>query len=186
MGNRSNRYAPQGVYPTVGDDCWLAVCVRDEDDFAALCGVIGRDDLAKDASLQTAEGRRARHDELDEAIAKWAAPQDHITAANILQGAGVPAAPVMQNWEVAHDNHLHDRGFFQRIRHPVAGTYDFPGFPWIFGTTKLAIRYHAPAFAENNADVFHEVLDLDDDQIASLYREAVTSDEPIFAVGPSL
>ena len=42
----------------------------------------------------------------------------HVTAAEALQAAGVPAAPVLQNWELISDNHLHDRDFFVKTRHP--------------------------------------------------------------------
>jgi len=37
----------------------------------ALCGVIERPDLATDPALATAEGRRAREDELEAAISAW-------------------------------------------------------------------------------------------------------------------
>src|SRR3970282_2076269 len=73
LGNRAVDCAPQGVYPTFGTDCWLAVTVRDEHDFAGLCSVIGREDFEDDRSLETIEGRRARHDEIDDAIRAWAA-----------------------------------------------------------------------------------------------------------------
>ena len=92
----------------------------------------------------------------------------------------------MQNWEIVHDNHLHDRGFFERIRHPVAGTYDFPGFPWKFEITKPTIRYHAPLFAEHNGEVFAGTLGLNQSEIAALYEAGVTTGKPAFAAGPSL
>jgi len=186
IGNRSNAFAPQGVYPTAGEDCWLAVSVRDVHDLEALCDQVGCGDLGGLAGLSTPEARKAVETEVDGAIAAWAATRDHISAANELQSVGVPAAPVLQNWEIVHDNHLHDRGFFERIRHPVAGTHDFPGFPWRFELTKPTIRYHAPLFAEHNDEVFRGVLGLGDDAIAALYSDGVTSDDPVFAAGPSL
>ncbi|MDZ7727181.1 MAG: CoA transferase [Dehalococcoidia bacterium] len=111
---------------------------------------------------------------------------DHVTAANELQAAGVPAAPVMANWEVISDNHLHDRGFFQVIRHPVAGTHFFPGFPWRFEKTPTAVRRPAPLFAEHNREVFCDILGMSEDQVRRLYDEGVTGDEPIYAAGPQL
>ena len=70
-GNRHTRYAPQGCYPSVGDDAWVVLCVRSDDDWKALTKVIQRPDLGRDPELSTAEGRQAHHDELDKAISEW-------------------------------------------------------------------------------------------------------------------
>jgi crotonobetainyl-CoA:carnitine CoA-transferase CaiB-like acyl-CoA transferase len=186
MANRSAQYSPQDVYPTFGKDCWLALTVRDEQDWAALCAVIGRQEWAADPALRTAEGRRACQSEIDAAIRDWAATRDHIDAANALQAAGVPAAPVMPNWQIVSDNHLNDRGFFVKTRHPEAGTFPYPGFPWRFEKTPAQVRMHAPLFAEHNVPVFEDLLGLSDSEIEALYRAEVTSDHPIYAAGPSL
>jgi crotonobetainyl-CoA:carnitine CoA-transferase CaiB-like acyl-CoA transferase len=138
MGNRSPRYSPQNVYPTFGRDCWLALTVRDEQDWTALCAVIGRREWAADPALRTVEGRRACETEIEGVIRQWAAQLDHITAAESLQAAGVPAAPVMPNWEILSDNHLNERRFFVPTRHPEAGTFPYPGFPWRFEKTARA------------------------------------------------
>ena len=107
-------------------------------------------------------------------------------AAAALQEAGVPAAPVMPNWMVVSDNHLNDRGYFVTVRHPVAGTHVFPGFPWRFKHTAGAIARPAPLFAQHNREVFSELLDLDDAGIEALYAADATNDDPQYAAGPSL
>jgi crotonobetainyl-CoA:carnitine CoA-transferase CaiB-like acyl-CoA transferase len=186
MGNRSPRYCPQNVYPAVGRDCWLALTVRDDQDWAALCAVIGRQEWAGDPRLRTVEGRRDCEGEIEAAIREWCATRDHNAAAKALQAAGVPAAPVMQNWELISDNHLHDRHFWVKTRHPEAGTFWFPGFPWRFERTPPRVRMHAPLFAEHNRAVFRDVAELSDKEIDGLYAEGVTSDAPIYAGGPSI
>ncbi|MBI5948897.1 MAG: CoA transferase [Chloroflexi bacterium] len=186
LGNASPLYAPQGVYPTAGRDCWLALTVRDGRDFAALCGVIGREELARDPALATVEGRRARPDEIDAAIRGWAAARDHIAAAEALQAQGVPAAPVMPNWEIVTDNHLNDRGFFVNVRGETVGTFPFPGFAYRFEKTPGAVRLAAPRFAEHNHEVFSGLLGLSEAEIGALYAGGVTSDAPIYATGPGL
>jgi crotonobetainyl-CoA:carnitine CoA-transferase CaiB-like acyl-CoA transferase len=185
-GNSSLTMAPQGVYRCAGSDCWLALSVRDEADWRALAEAIGRRDLGDDPLLATVEGRRAREAEIAGAITSWAAKRDHITATDELQTAGVPAAPVMPNWQIASDNHLHDRGFFVDVRHPVAGTHRFPGFPWRLQKTPATIRRHAPIFAEHNREVFAGILGMNDEEVAALYAAGVTAREPIYQAGPSL
>ncbi len=186
LGNASPLYAPQGVYPTAGRDCWLALTVRDGRDFAGVCEVIGREEMARDPGLATVDGRRARSAEIDAAIRAWAAARDHISAAEALQAKGVPAAPVMPNWEIVTDNHLNDRGFFVKVRGETVGTFPFPGFPWRFEQTPAAVRMAAPRFGEHNTEVFRALLGLSEAEVAALYADGVTSDAPIYAAGPGL
>ena len=186
IGNASPVHAPQGVYPCAGEDHWLALTVRDERDFAALAEVIGEPELAADPALATVEGRREAADAIDAAIAAWARERTVTGAAAALQAAGVPAAPVMPNWMVVSDNHLNDRGYFVPVRHPVAGTHVFPGFPWRFAETPGAIARPAPLFAQHNREVFAGLLGMSDSEIAALYAAGATNDEPEYAAGPSL
>ena len=187
---RANRWDPRSwvhdVFPTAGTDCWLAIDARTEEEWRALCSVIGRPDLAEDAELASCEGRARRWEEVREAITAWSLTLDHLRAAETLQRAGVPAAPVMANWELFCDNHLNDRGFFVPVRHPRAGTHAFPGFPWRFERTPARIRRHAPLFAEHNHEVFRGLLGMSEPEVAKLYAEGVTADEPIYERGPTL
>jgi crotonobetainyl-CoA:carnitine CoA-transferase CaiB-like acyl-CoA transferase len=186
LGNASPRFSPQNVYPTAGNDCWLALTVRNEADWHALCCAIARADLADDPTFATTEGRRAHAEKIDEAIRDWSATIDHNTAAKRLQAVGVPAAPVMANWEIFTDNHLNDRNFFVRTRHPVAGTHSQPGFPYRFEATPARIERSAPMFAEHNRAVFEDLLGLSPKEIEALYAEGITADAPIYAGGPKL
>jgi crotonobetainyl-CoA:carnitine CoA-transferase CaiB-like acyl-CoA transferase len=156
----------QGTFPTFGRDCWIAVTIRDERDRSALAGLAG--------------------DGSEEALRDWLRTRDHISAAEQLQAAGIPAAPVLMNWEIVADNHLNDRGYFIPIRHKVAGTRNFPGFPWRFEKTPGRLERAAPTFGEYNREVFSGLLGLDDDEVRELYEGGVTGDAPIYAAGPSL
>ena len=186
IGNASPVHAPQGVYPCAGEDNWLALTVRDERDFAALANVIGASELAANPDLSTVAGRRAASAEIDAAIAAWSREQTVPAAAASLQEVGVPAAPVMPNWMIVSDNHLNDRDYFVKVRHPVAGTHPSPGFPWCFEQTPGAIVRAAPLFAEHNRAVFTELLGMSDAEIDALYAAGATNDAPEYAAGPSL
>ncbi len=136
--------------------------------------------------MRTPEGRRTRRDEIDAAIGEWCASRDRVTAAEALQAAGVPAAPVMPNWEIISDNHLNERDFFVRQSQPHAGTFMFPGFPWRLSETPPRVRMPAPLFGQHNREVFREVACLSDDAIEALYAAGVTSDTPRYSLGPGL
>ncbi|HKS91097.1 MAG TPA: CoA transferase, partial [Tepidiformaceae bacterium] len=186
LGNGHPSYSPQGVYPTAGADCWIALSVRNQREWIGLANRIGRPDMADDTTFDSAEGRRSAAAQIDDAIRDWCATRDHNEAADLLQSVGVPAAPVMANWELFSDNHLNDRGFFVPMRHEKAGTFAFPGFPWRFERTPAAMQCPAPMFAEHNDDVFRRLLGLSPAEIHELYETGITTDGPRYAGGPSL
>ncbi len=176
-GNRDARFAPQGAYRAIGENSWIAVSVQTDEDWSALCGVIGRDDLSADAELSTLAGRKARHDQIDAAIEAWSREREQYEAVWELQRAGVSAAPILANWQVLHDPHIHASGFYQWVEHSVVGVYPYPSWPWRFSRTKPSIRRAAPRFAEHNRELLSE-LGYSEAEIAELYEREITSDAP--------
>ena len=83
--NRDPRFAPHGVYPCAGTDLWVAIAVQADDEWPRLAEALGRADLAADPGLATLAGRRARHDELDAAIATWTSGLEQYEVAWALQ-----------------------------------------------------------------------------------------------------
>ena len=177
-GNRHPSFAPQGCYPCAGRDAWLAISIRDDDDWRRLCAATGRGDLLEREAWRSAAGRQAAHDAIDEEISAWTRTLDHYRAAQLLQEAGVAAAPVLMNFELLSDPHLADRGFYQQVWHSECGVLPFPGLPWRFGRTPGLIRWGAPCFGEHNRAIFSDVLGQSQEQIAALYAEGITADEP--------
>jgi crotonobetainyl-CoA:carnitine CoA-transferase CaiB-like acyl-CoA transferase len=177
MANRDPKVAPQGVYRCIGNDNWVAVTVRSGEEWKKVADLIGRPDLAADESLATLEGRHARHDELDAAISAWTAPLEQYEVAEMLQARGVPAAPVLANWQILPDPHIHARGMYETIVHPVVGAYPTVTWPWRFERTPARIVRSAPLFAEHNREILKE-SGLDDDAIEALYASGTTADEP--------
>ncbi len=179
MDNRSRRIAPQGAYRCVGGDCWVAIGVETDGQWAALASLIGRPDLA--TCYPRVEDRRAGHGEIDEAIATWTALLDHNQATEQLQGAGVPSGPVLANWEIVSDPHLYQRGYFVDVVHPEVGHHRWDGYPWKFSRTPGRVRLPAPRFAEHNDDVLCGTLGLSAEEVARLRSEGVIADKPQYA-----
>ena len=63
-GNADRELHPHGIFPCAGEDAWVAIAVRDERDWRALCAAIGREDLLAapraSASSSTPRSRRGR------------------------------------------------------------------------------------------------------------------------------
>jgi crotonobetainyl-CoA:carnitine CoA-transferase CaiB-like acyl-CoA transferase len=200
LGNRDAVFAPQGCYPCrpypagsgrpldvyhsagqgeSADDRWVTLTVETDEQWFALCGVVGRDDLANDPSLTTADARRARHDEIDAAIAAWSAGLTDYEAADALQEAGIAASPVVSMTTLPDDPHLVARQFIEDVAHPQIGATRVSGTNWReVGSWRPSVRAAAPLFGQHNREVLHDLLGLSDDEIAELEREGVTAHEP--------
>ena len=117
-GNRHRVLAPQGTYACYGEDRWLTISVESDEEWRALCGAMGRDDLSRDPRFATRDGRRENHDVLDEQITAWTVEQDAQEAMHALQEAGVAAGVVMNDADAFADPHLRERGFWEPLEHP--------------------------------------------------------------------
>jgi crotonobetainyl-CoA:carnitine CoA-transferase CaiB-like acyl-CoA transferase len=176
--NRDPRVAPQGVYRCIGTDNWVAITVRSTDEWKRVATLIARPDLADDESLAELSARHARHDELDDAISAWTAGLEQYEVAHALQALGVAAAPVLANWQIMADPHIHHRRMYETIVNPVVGAYPTTTWPWRFERTPARLASPAPLFAEHNREILKEA-GLDDDAIAALYASGTTADEPV-------
>jgi crotonobetainyl-CoA:carnitine CoA-transferase CaiB-like acyl-CoA transferase len=181
-GNRHSSMAPHGCYPCAGEDQWLTIACEDDGQFAALCGVIGRPELARDARFADVVSRHRNQDALDAEIATWTRERDKNEAAEALQAAGIPASAVETVPDVLADPHLRARGFFEPVSHAVAGIADVDGPHWRMSETPAHIRLPAPSFGEHNSWVFRELLGLSEEEIAALKAEGVTADAPDWSV----
>ena len=175
-GNRSWRIAPQGVYRSAGDDDWLAIGVETEQQWRALCAELGAPELAR--RYPDADSRLRAHASIDEAVEAWSRELDHREAARRLQRAGVPAGPVLANWEVCMDPHLAERRYWVEGVHPEVGYLRADGFPWRLSHTPARGVTAAPLFAQHNDEVLAGVAGLGAEAIAELRDSGALADEP--------
>jgi crotonobetainyl-CoA:carnitine CoA-transferase CaiB-like acyl-CoA transferase len=181
IGNRHPWRAPQGCYCCAGDDEWCVISVRDDDEWAALCRVIGRPELARDQRFTTNAGRMAYHDEIDAMIGAWTA---HLSKAEVmerLQGAGVPAGAVFDARDLNLDPHLRSRGFLETVEFPPErgiGRRQIIGRPWRFGKTPLRVGGPAPRLGENNREVLQSVLGYGEVRCAELEASGIVGTTP--------
>jgi crotonobetainyl-CoA:carnitine CoA-transferase CaiB-like acyl-CoA transferase len=176
-GNRHSIYAPQGVYRALGEDEWVAISVRDDRDWQAFAEALGSPDWAADTALATAEGRRQRHDTLDERIESWTSSRCARDIEIALQRAGVPAAAVLNYRQLRRDPQLNARGMFQEITHPLFGLEVRSSSLWQRGNFPQPIVRPAPTFGQHNREVLRDIAGMAEEQIAELERDGIIGEE---------
>jgi crotonobetainyl-CoA:carnitine CoA-transferase CaiB-like acyl-CoA transferase len=178
-GNRDAAAAPHGCYRSralpddpdglrLTDDRWIAIACRDDREWLALAGAMGRDDLTDDPRFRGLAERLAHQDELDEIINAWTELDDTTELMRELQSAGVPAMAVMTDSELFEDPHLLARGYFADIDHRDAGRYRQPGPIWRSRRRRPTVRMPTYCLGEHNREILQGLLGVTDDEFAAL------------------
>ena len=182
IGNRHRQFAPQGCYRCAGEDAWCTLSVRDDAEWAALCGVIGRPELARDERYATEAARHAHHDAIDGIISHWIRNVPKLEAMHQLQAAGVPAGAVLDGRDLHFDPQLQAHGFLEMVNFPeeraMGSRRPIIGRPWRFSNLPLHVRSPAPKFGEHNREVLMEMLGYDEARYRAIERAGIVAEKP--------
>lgn len=173
MGNRDRHMVPHGYFRCRGEQRWLSISVADDQQWRALCGVMGRPELAADSRFATAPARKQHEDALESVISAWTVENDATDLTARLQAAGVAAFPVQDCRDLVEDEHLESRGFFARLPHPEVGVRIHAGIPWRLSDTPLAVRRPAPLLGGDNEYVVRVIIGRTDAEFEALTASGV-------------
>jgi crotonobetainyl-CoA:carnitine CoA-transferase CaiB-like acyl-CoA transferase len=183
-GNRGPAAAPQNLYlaSDEGDDgerdTWVAIAVANDGQWVALRDALGGPPWALDPALETTDGRRERHDDIDRHLASWCGGRRADDIVDHLWAAGVPVARVMQPHQQVELPQLVARRFFETVDTPVSGAVRHGTLPIRF--SRGPERFHrapAPRLGEHNDEVLR-ALGLGDAELAALEEDGVIGRVP--------
>lgn len=166
-----NRYplmVPHGVYRCAGDDEWMAVACRDDDDWQRLAPLIA---LAPTMRL---DERAARAEEIDAAIEAWCGVLDRRKVVAQLKEAGLAAEIVARPGErIDDDPRTQSFGLWPTVHHSAIGDVRVDGEPVHLSRTDWSITQGAACLGEDNDYVFGELLGVSADEIERYRAEGV-------------
>jgi crotonobetainyl-CoA:carnitine CoA-transferase CaiB-like acyl-CoA transferase len=147
-GNRDARSVHQGVYPTRGDDRWIAIAILDEAMRRRFLNVSNLDwpAPAPDAA-----------DVLDARIAAWTAHADAPALMDLLQKNGVAAGIVQDARDLVSDPQLVARGFLVDLDHPILGRFAHQATPIALSRAARPM-FAAPKLGEHTEFVCTQLL----------------------------
>ena len=157
MGTGHELWAPHGVYPAAGEDRWIAIAVRSDEEWARLVQAMGSPDWCT-PELAAESGRRARLAEVDGHIEAWTRTREARDLAVELQAAGVCADISMSAEDIAADEHLRERGAVGTLRHPEHGERTEIGAPWRFDLADVVYDRWSPDLGQHNEEVICGLL----------------------------
>jgi crotonobetainyl-CoA:carnitine CoA-transferase CaiB-like acyl-CoA transferase len=133
----------------------VAISVQNDEQWAALCDVVGDAEL-RDLAHADPAGRLEHAQRIDARIGAWSIARTPLEATAALQAAGVPAGPSSSAGDLLEQPQLRARGFFVAPEHPETGARDIPSLPWRFGRERPCSP--APLVGEHNEEVLREML----------------------------
>jgi benzylsuccinate CoA-transferase BbsF subunit len=158
VANDHPSMAPHAVYPTDGEDEWVAIAARDDSDWRRLCDALGRPDLASDPRFVTIEGRRRHRAAIDAVIAAWTRTLPGPEVETRLQRAGVPAHVVLGSVAAAADPQLRSRRHFRWVPHSVHGAVPIESSRAELERTPAHVERAGPTLGEDTDFVLRELL----------------------------
>ncbi len=170
-GARQSFAAPQGSYPTDGDDEWIVITVGSDAEWMRLTAVAGHPEWGDDPRFASFVARREHHDELDRLLSQWTRQHNDKALFLMLQAAGIRAGHVMHEKHAFDDPHLNDRGFFVELTTEDTGSYRYPGADWRLSETPVQFWRGPVMLGEDNEYVYKEILGVSDDEYDRLVAE---------------
>ena len=138
-GNSDAGFFHQGVYPTLGEEGWIAISCADSSHWSRLCRI---------ARLEAGEPAA-----LDDRLASWTAQHDAAILAARLRQDGIDAAPVQDIEDLMEkDAALAAQDPFVVLDHPLLGPFAHLRTPMRFSRT-VPEPFRAPRLGEHSREI---------------------------------
>lgn len=163
-GNADDLCFPHGMYPTLGEDRWVAIAVTDDAEWQSLCRAIDRQDLIP---------KRDDRDEVESALSDWTQVREAADVEATLQECGVSAHEALDTPGLFADAQLRHRGHFIEIPHSIYPTTTIESSRLHFSRTTAQTPESALTLGRDNRFVLESLLGYSRDRIAELEERGV-------------
>jgi crotonobetainyl-CoA:carnitine CoA-transferase CaiB-like acyl-CoA transferase len=164
--------APSNVYPTRSGEM-IVMGANQDSVFSRLCDAMERSELARDARFVDHVARGENQAELDELISAWSITLDADPLLQRLNDFGVPAGRIYRAPDMLADPHFAARRSIVDVPHPQFADLKMQDVFPRMSATQGSVRWPGPALGAHNAEVYGELLGLDEAAWAALAREGV-------------
>jgi benzylsuccinate CoA-transferase BbsF subunit len=168
MGNADKYSCPHGVFPCLGKENWIAIAVKNEDEWRGFCKSLGNPAWCQDPKFATFPLRKANERELNKLIEEWTRQLDAFYLMGLFQSHGVGAGVVLKPSQAHHDPQLGHRPARVTLDHAEIGPHSYATTGTNFSKMSPRFWRAAPLLGEDTQWVLREVLKLSEKEIGDL------------------
>ncbi len=175
-GQVNSRGKPKNVWPRDAYECkdgWIAVNVPDNIIWGRMAETIGHPELKDDPRSNSGPARCQNAEFLQPLLAAWFATQTRDSAADALNGAGVPCGPVYDTADVFADPQVQARGVLVDIDDPTVGSFKFARTPPHLSAAPEIPTRPAPALGQHTREIMEGLLGYSTTEIEDLAAKGV-------------
>jgi len=173
QGNRYPGIVPHGYFKTVGEDQWIAITIRDNEEWSRFREYFSEEiPKIEDERFDSLNGRATHQDHLEAIIENWTNSQDSWALTKRLQGIGIPAYPVMDAPALVDDpnlNQLHRSHVDVRAKHLDENEL-FRGIVWKLSVGHGEVSHPTPISGQHNDQILLNLLKYNNDEVKN-FRE---------------
>jgi benzylsuccinate CoA-transferase BbsF subunit len=173
VGNSNTLMPVHNNYPCKGDDKWVSIAILTDAEWECFCSALGDPSWASGDDFADNHKRQMNQKKLDQLIGEWTIKKTPYEVMEILQNAGVAAAPCADTEDRFSDPHLQERQNIVNIEHPVTGLDFVPNVVCNLSETPGEIRRPAPMLGEHNHYVYGEILGVPKETIEKYIEEKI-------------
>lgn len=171
MGNAHSNMVPYQVFAC--KEGHVIVAVGNDSQYASLCRVLQRPDLATDERYVSAAQRNRYREELIPVISELMLTRTMKEWVALLEAANVPCGPIYDIKQVFEDPQVQHRG--TKFTMPHATGVEAPSLanPIRFSATPITYERAAPVLGQHTKEVLGGMLGMSDDDIAALKERKI-------------
>jgi crotonobetainyl-CoA:carnitine CoA-transferase CaiB-like acyl-CoA transferase len=155
QGSAHQSNAPYQAFASA--DGWLTIGATTPRNWEAFCRALGLERLLDDPRYRDTSLRYRHRDTLIPAIEQVIATRPTADWLAVLEGAGVPCAPIEDFGEVFNDPHLNARQYYWDAPHPKLGPVRQLGSPMRFSDTPVRRQKAGPLLGEESWALLSEL-----------------------------
>ncbi len=171
LGNAHPSIVPYQAFAT--RDGHVALAVGNDGQFARLCDVAGRPELARDPRYATNAARVENRAALVAVLAPLLAARASRDWIAALEAAGVPCGPINDVAQVFDDPQVQHRGMRVTAPHPVAGSVPMVASPIRLSLTPVVHDVPPPTLGQHTREVLVGLLGMDEAEVVALGEKGV-------------
>lgn len=171
MGNAHPNIVPYEAFEA--SDMYLIVAVGNDGQYQRFVEAAGQPELATDERFITNADRVANRDILIPIIQDFMKQRTGSDWIGALEKVGVPCGPINNMEQVFSHPQIQHRGLQMELEHPLAGTVPAVANPIKFTGQPHEYQGAPPTLGQHSDDVLSRILEMSDDDIASLKKAGI-------------